>query len=314
MSSTLKKRLPEPVTELIRGAYWRTRTWLDFWSDSRRYSKYAMTAETTWGKLGATHLEAQLTRDYHRVEKALALSKPRRPFGSELQRRLDELLPYAEEVEPTKSYVTAAQRAREALVVWNREGVILEDVAPYRNDHARLDSIHSLFNTRHSVRDFSERPVGDDVLIEAVDLAAMSPSVCNRSPWFVRFYRGPSAKDVLSLQYGNSGFGEAVPVVGVVSVELGYFAGSGERNQAFIEGGIFATSLMWALHGLDLDTCMLNLSQPAPVADRLRQGTGMSDSEVPIMMIAVGYGSDGHRVARSPRRPVSQIVIIEGDG
>lgn len=269
-----------------------------------------MTKETAAGNLSQIHLEAQLTRDYHRAEKGLALAEPRQPFGADLLRRLDALIPTAENTASAESYVQDARSARAALVAWNAGGEVDPEVAPVDGEGDRLTSIQTMFATRHSVRDFADRDVDEALLREAADLARTSPSVCNRSPWLVRFYQGTMAQEALQYQSGNGGFGHAVPAVAVVSVELGYFVGSGERNQAFIDGGIFASSLMWALHGLGLDTCMLNLSLPVPIERRLRDGLGIPASEVPIMMIAIGYGRDGHRVSRSPRRAVDKLTRV----
>lgn len=309
LSSTLKQSLPESILELVRTVYWRGRTRIDFAKDYRRYRKYAMTDETTAGHLDGVHLEAQLTRDYHRVEKSFTLTAPRQPFGSALLHRLNVLLPTAEKQDPPADYVAAARSARAALLQWNAGGDIDDGVAHIANDEPRLSSIQAMFTTRHSVRDYSDKPVDEGLLIEAARLAGMSPSVCNRSPWQVRFYCGLEARRVLQYQYGNSGI-DVVPAVAVISVELGYFAGSGERNQPFIDGGIFATSLMWALHGIGLDSCMLNLSLPTPQTDQLRKAIGMTDSEIPIMMMVIGYGRPGHRVARSPRRAIEDIAHI----
>lgn len=309
LKSIAKRALPAPVLEATRTVYWRLRILRDFGEDRRRYQRYAMTAETSAGRLDPIQLEAQLTRDCHRVEKGLALPAPRRPFGIDLLKRLDALIPAAEACGLDGDVVSAAHSARNALLQWNSGGDIDGAVAPVLVDKPRLASIHSLFETRHSVRDYSDRPVDEELLREAAELAASSPSVCNRSPWIVRFFYGEDAHHALRYQHGNSGFGSSVPAVAVISVELGYFAGSGERNQAFIEGGIFACSLMWALHGLGLDSCMLNLSHPTPDADRLRDALGMPRSEVPIMMIAIGYGREGRRVSRSSRRSVDKIIV-----
>jgi len=308
--ATVKQKLPRPVAELLRRMYWTLRTRADFRADRKRYRRYAMVAESSYGKLNGVHHEAQVTRDYHRVEKGLALPDPRRPFGQELLGRLDDLVPGDGLRErETRPYLVAASTARAALLEWNAGGEPSDEVAPIRPTASRLDSIDALFATRHSVRNYDGRPVEDTLLDRATELAAMSPSVCNRAPWHVRYYHGAEAHRVLGYQFGNGGFRETVPAIAVVSVELGLFAGSGERNQAWIEGGIFATSLLWALHGLGLDTCMLNLSLTGPQARDFRRATNMRESELPIVVIAIGYGTPGHRVARSPRRPTSDIRL-----
>jgi nitroreductase len=284
----------------------------EFRRDKLRYETHSSLIESSSSRLRGLPLEAQLTRDYHRVEKALALPAPKRPFGQAyLLARLNRLIPVGESVAQDTSYVAAAVAARNALLEWNSTGTTDASVAPISpvpDDRGCSDPVE-FFSSRHSVRHFSHEPVKREDVLEAITLAAYSPSVCNRQPWKVRLFTGEDTLRVLQHQNGNSGFRDNIPMLVLVSVEIGYFYGPGERNQAWIEGGIFASSLVWALHGMGLNSCMLNLSITNGKADRLREDSGMPDSELPIMMIAIGYGAEGHRVARSHRRVLSEIVV-----
>lgn len=312
MKDALKENLPRPLLELALWTYSGGARLRDFISDYMRYSKFAMRSEDTVVGLTDKQLEAQITRDYHRVEKGLALKTPKRPFGAGLLRRLEALLPQALSRMPQANFVSAAVSAREALLKWNADASISDEVSPPgRTVPSSYAEVTDFFSSRHSVRDFDEKPVDRSLIHEAVRLAGLSPSVCNRQPWHVRLYHGAHASRILRYQNGNQGFGANVPTVALITVELSHFAGAHERNQAWIEGGIFSTSLMWALHGLGLSSCMLNLSIRASEAKRLRQAAGAADSEVPIMMIAIGHPRDGYRIARSPRRSSEQIIMDE---
>lgn len=311
----LKRLLPEPMLPRLRllgDAFARRR---EFSLDRRRYRESAAPNERDFDRLDATQVEAQLTRDYHRVEKSLALPAPRRPFGAEVGARLDELIPRVAAEGRDATYITAAISAREALDKWNLAGVIDDIVAPIDSTApARgCDDPHSFFITRHSVRDFSTDEVDMSTVEEAISLAIHSPSVCNREPWKVRvFDEKRSIASLLRHQNGSAGFRNCVPVLALVTVELGYFFGPGERNQAWIEGGIFASSLVWSLHALGLESCMLNLSVTNSAADALRDAAGVPASEVPIMFIAIGHGSRPHRYARSPRRALDEVLKAPG--
>lgn len=308
MKNIIKRYLPRPALELALWAYSLIIRLYDQAADFHRYAKFAMRSEHAALGLTDHQLEAQITRDYHRIEKGLALHHPKRPFGADLLHRLDSLLPVAAARAPEAAFVKAAESAREALLAWNSGGQVNDAVSPPANDWQPNMDIAEFFYSRHSVRDFSETPVDDGVLRKAVELARLSPSVCNRQPWLVRLYRDKEAREILRYQNGNQGFRDSVPAVALVTVELGHFVGSHERNQAWIEGGIFSTSLMWALHGLGLSTCMLNLSLKTRETNRLRAAANIPASEVPIMMLAIGYPRRGHRVARSPRRDVAQVI------
>ncbi len=72
------------------------------------------------------------------------------------------------------------------------------------------DSFAQLALARRSVRDFADAPVPNDALREAVRLAQLSPSACNRQPCRV-YAVTESARmaELLEYQNGNRGFGTA---------------------------------------------------------------------------------------------------------
>ncbi|WP_162246669.1 nitroreductase family protein [Microbacterium sp. Root53] len=277
-----------------------------------RYKRYAHPAVRSGRNVPGSFLEAEITKDYHRVEKGLALAAPKRPFGSEVQARLERLLPLAEAQDPNAPYVRFGREALEALKLWNESGVIDDRIAPPRSV-ARTESLEpsvspQFFQSRHSVRHFAAEPVDRALLDEAIILAAQSPSVCNREPWRIRIYDGADVQRLLAHQNGNRGFTSDVPALALITVDLGMFTGLGERNQPWIEGGIFSSTFVWALHSLGLSSCMLNLSLETRAADALRAEAGVSAGEVPIMMVAIGWASENHRVARSGRRDLAQLT------
>lgn len=302
--------LPSSLITYLRKVrtYWRLRR--EFTEDFRRYARYAMDGESSSAGLTARQVETQLTKDYHRVEKGLALRSPKRPFGSAVQQRLERLLA-VEAIEAEAPFVGYASSARAALLAWNGGGVIDPNISPVAIAADRgIADPDAFFRTRHSVRDFGDREVSMDLVELAAVLATQSPSVCNRQPWRLLTYSDRKEIDrVLALQNGNSGFRESVPVVAVLTVDEGLFASPGERNQAWIEGGIFGATFVWALHSLGLDTCMLNMSITNAQASSVRSELGIPDSDAIIMMIAIGYGNEGHRIARSPRRSLSEVLL-----
>lgn len=294
--------------------YWERRT--EFSRDAKRYWKYALARERANGSLSPVQLEAQLTRDYHRVEKGMTLRRPRRPFGRAVNARLQTLLSGAAPSGSLNPQVLAsATSAVDGLARWNEDGVISDELAPRMNDTSTRNESGNealgLFGSRRSVRDFRSDPPPLDIVRDAIAAASYSPSVCNRQPWKAYVYTGERVAELLAFQNGNAGFTNDIPMLIITTVELGYFSGPGERNQAWIEGGIFSSTLMWALHGTSIQSCMLNLSLTTRRSDALRAAAGIPQSEVLIMMLAVGYANEGVRVARSPRKNVASLISHE---
>lgn len=279
---------------------------VEFVDDWWNYSQWALVGLRD-ARRGGKHLETQLILDYHKIEKGLTFGNPKRPFGKSMAGNLRSLLPIAESAGPNDAvWLRSAIDAQQALIKRNTSGEVDERVAPVRGVHGGVMDPEAFFQGRHSIRHYKEDDVDDDTLNRAVSFAIRAPSVCNRQPWRVRFLRGEQLARARRYQNGNRGI-DPLPVLAVVTVDLQMFSGRGERNQAWIEGGIFSASLVYALHALGVDTCMLNMSVTNGVSRRFRQEFGIPKNEVVITMVAVGYGAESARVPRSMRREVSDV-------
>ena len=172
----------------------------------------------------------------------------------------------------------------------------------------RLEAPENFFLSRRSVRDFADRSVDPEMLEQAIRLAMGSPSVCARHAWRVYHSADRAVIDqALSFQNGNRGFGQEVPLLLLVAVDLAAFHEGMERYQHWIDGGMFAMSLVWALHALGLASCCLNWSQ-GPRADRaFREAFAVDEAHTLITMIAVGHPRETLKVCASPRPPVARI-------
>ena len=287
---------------------------MEFIEDGRRYLRNCAPSDgLADDSLRGRQLECQLTKDYHRVEKGLALGAPRATFGADVGRRLAMLIPVGNAFAARQPFVRYAEDASAALSRWNAGGGVDERISPLapspQDSTWTGDEAESFLTSRRSIRHFDQHRRPDAELLErAVAMAAHTPSVCNRQAWKIRLFSGDRVQHILRHQNGNAGFRSEVPWVGVVTVDTRLFAGLSERNQPWIDGGLFSMSLVYALHGLGIQTCMLNLSVTNAHARTVRAAIGADDAEQVIMMIAIGYAASDHRIARSPRRDVREIV------
>ena len=168
----------------------------------------------------------------------------------------------------------------------------------------------TFFATRRSIRDFdvSRVPALED-LVGAVELARNTPSVCNRQGFRVHIYRDrPTIDRILQIQGGATGFNDTVPTVAVVTARRALFVGPMERNQRWVDGGLFAMTLVWAFHAIGLGTCMLNWSMGLRSSDRLRAAADIPDGEDIVVLLAIGHPRSGARVARSEKRSISDLA------
>lgn len=296
----------------------RARLFREFIRDARRYSRLSTpTARWELNRLTGGNLECQVTKDYHRIEKGLAFASPRRPFGEDARSRLQDAFGADPQLRAgNAAYVSYAADALVALDDWNARGVESETVtvlgSALPKSTLSAAEAEGFFASRRSVRNFdSKRPVDLAVVAKAVDLAGNAPSVCNRQGWRAHYFSDyADVQRLLTHQSGNRGFGESIPGLLIVTADVRMFSGTGERNQRWIDGSLFAMSVVWALHALGASTCMLNWSKDNADSARLREAADIPTDEDVIAMIAVGYPQPGFRVARSARRALDEVLIV----
>lgn len=314
MKRYLKSVLPMPIIKAAGHLLAPLEHAIEFTLDAVRYMRHSSPRDGVVGPGDSVNrLEAQITKDYHRVEKGLTLPTPRRPFGVDVHARLSSLVPEAKRRHPDAAYVAYAEDALSALSKWNESGEIDDLVSPSVTDSAPSlgsEELQRFFSSRRSVRNFdTARPVFREELSRATAWALNTPSVCNRQAGRVHYFTEKSeVESVLRLQNGNAGFRSSVGAVAVVTVDSRLFTGATERNQRWVDGGLFAMTLVWALHGVGLQTCMLNWSATNKSSQRLRQVAGIGSHEDIVVLIAIGHADHGHRVARSERRHLEEVM------
>jgi len=305
----------------------------NFRSDARRFREQSGIVRTP----EQVTLQAKITMDYHRLEKGLSLRSPRPDFGTKVAQDLianlgrycrsfgadqltettfEALAEYSQfrsrrSSMPAQMCDAIKQLRREFSSATACGGGTVEVSAARIRSMSRIDA-DSFFNSRHSVRDFADLPVDLAQLQEAVRLAQRTPSVCNRQAWRVHVARGAALKEsLLALQNGNLGFRSQIGCALVVVCDLRHFVTVGERNQAWIDGGMFAMSLVYALHSLGLGTCFLNWSVTTDVDRKLRPHLKVTEHDVIITMLAVGHLPEHFRVAHSQRKPIDAALVLE---
>lgn len=274
-------------------------------------------------------MESLIAKMYHGIEKGLSLQFPRPGFGTAAVRVLLFKLDQWHAQYPSTTVTSAAIASLHSYREFNlRHGIKYDwldawlartpPVIPaslggtaQRTRAEVAEAISGIgpkfFFARHSMRQFAEGEVPFSDIEIAVQIAQKSPSVCNRQG--ARVYCFAPADIALRWQPGNRGFGHLANKAMVVVADLGAFGTSGERNQAFVDGGLFAMSLVYGLHALGYGTCMLAWSKRPREEKKMRNALGIAESEVIIMMIAVGCLPEKFEVAQSQRRPLSEVLV-----
>lgn len=275
------------------------------------------------------NLAAKITERYHGVEKGLSLPAPEPGHGASVIEPLTRLLTQYLESYGEDELTAAAVGALSAYYEFNAQRIDVgsipfgdriehlvrnysgnpigvagvRDVSRSEVESAAASVTPEFFSSRHSVRIYDPQPVTDQEIETAVLAARCAPAVCNRQFGAIRTWRDRETIDrLLEIQGGTRGFGENIPALALVTVSLRSYWRSAQRNQGWIDGGLFAMNFMLGLHAQGLGSVALNWSK-VPSRDRLlRQAMpDLRDDEAVVMFIGFGHLPDEFRVAASPR-------------
>lgn len=176
-----------------------------------------------------------------------------------------------------------------------------------KNDNKKLN-FKELAQNRHSVREYSLESLDNDSILSAIEIAMKTPSVCNRQPSRVYLLRNQGLIDkILKIQAGYTGFGTP-PALLLVTAKNSSFIHPIERNEGFIDGGLFSMSLLYALEYEGLGACALNAMMSDKQEKAVKDILSIEDEEVLIMFITVGRLKDKVKVPKSKRLDPEMIL------
>jgi nitroreductase len=303
------------------------------------YDKYLFlqTGETVGNGSERIELESRLMVAYHRVEKALAFRDVRPGFGKQVAGELaSDLQTYIDDYGFDEIAIRSL-RVLKHYVDYNEGQGIPNDalseivdsctaqtpskfrnfthdpvIVKYRKEIIKATNIDfaRFVGSRHSIRDFVCEPVDIRKIKAAVELANRTPSSCNRQPWCVHVYREKEKEHMLRLNSGHGGFTHSIDTLLVVTGDPLYYPTGRERNQVFIDLGMFSMSLVLSLHHQQLGVCTMATCVSGEEEDHIKHVGNIDPAHRLIMMLAVGNIPEKLKVPTSARRDISSIFRI----
>ncbi|UCD51003.1 MAG: nitroreductase family protein [Phycisphaerales bacterium] len=306
--------------------------------DYRRMVRYSSAVQ--WGN-SREKLQALIIIRYHGIEKGLSLPQPRPGFGRDkVAQLIDMLRTYIDSYGADYSTVTALnaldaylefnakaggqdeslrrnveELRRRAAAFPTPEGDLTAGCRELTEATVRLAGqapFETFMESRCTVRQFSDEPVDLETLRAAVKVAQKTPSVCNRQPWRAWVVSDDTKiKKILEIGGGARGFEDQMKVILLVTSDLACFQSPGERNQCWIDGGMFGMALIQALHAQGLASCCMNWSKTQDVDRRLRRMVALPESESIIFLLGVGHPREEFLVAASARKPLDDVLRLD---
>ncbi|MCI8527874.1 MAG: hypothetical protein HFH82_01785 [Lachnospiraceae bacterium] len=286
-------------------------------------------------------LEAKILRQTHVIEKGMSIEKPKKCFGvqkvSDLFSYIQDYVGCGYEIEESLPVLNAIEAIGCYLNFHKNRGFEPQDLIQkyekikllYQSSEQvnagttslnkrELDkNIHGefpeFFRSRHSIRQFSDVQIKEEDVKKAVSLAMYAPSACNRQPCKVYFYKDIYINQKLSQEIaGNTGFGDDVKNYLVITSNISAFYDAFERNQVYVDGGIFTLALVEALHYYGIASCILQNGERKKKNVKFKQICGnIPENEKIILFIAIGYYKEKFECAASQRKKLDEYLKIK---
>jgi nitroreductase len=283
-------------------------------------------------------LEAKIIKTYHNIEKGLALPTPRAGFGKDaINSLVSNTKTYIDLFGPdatTKSVINSLQayidynkpkgvdtaslentvaflNARQGEIAPHPHGGTIERSRQEIQSAGNID-FSAFLQARHSIRQFTPEPASRELLEKAIRMAQRAPSVCNRQSGSAHIIsQGKALDTILSLQGGNRGFTDQISTIIVITSRIDTFLHAVERHQHWIDGGLFAMTLVYALHSLGLGSCCLHWDVSPKKDKKMKQIAQIPNNQAVVMLIAVGNLPEKLVVAESPRRNIEDVCFFK---
>lgn len=280
-----------------------------------------------------------LLRENHIIEKGMSMKNPKLGFGQEKVKKLLGRLNkyydlYIQEdqgfirypLSTILTYITYTENQGISIPIIKREfqelvkkvgdsGIKIQagvkEVCKSDILNSCNTNFKSLLSSRHSLRYFSGDPISRATIEEALRMAQLTPSACNRQGWKTHVYVGEDSVRLAKWQGGCHGFEDEMIYSILVTSNLKAFL-SYEVHQAYIDGGLYAMNLINSLHSLGLGTIPLSCGFYEGKLRELSQ-FNIPENEVPIVIVAFGQLANQFKVAISSRKDISKTNIFHSN-
>ncbi len=202
---------------------------------------------------------------------------------------------------------------------------------------AEVRGYRDLMRKRHSIRDYSDRPVPEEIITTAIEAAGTAPSGANQQPWFFAAISDPalkmkirSAAEAEEEKFYAGRAGDAwlaalepigtraekphltqAPWLIVIFAQRYGLAPNGTRQKHYYvpeSVGIATGMLITALHKAGL-YCLTHTPNPMGF---LNAALTRPDNEKPMMILAVGHAAEDATVpaAAKVKKPLDEIMAL----
>lgn len=270
---------------------------------------------------------AELIRNTHSIEKGLSISNPRLGYGHKKQQEMMDRIRtlYRSESIYHHEACLMAVGALQKYLTYHKEHNYFDEfcekienfLIEFKDEsidsyggiitfekkqiNFNLDEIERFFRLRHSIRDFSDIPIKEEVIRKAIILAQTAPSACNRQGVKCYVLSHDISMKIAKQMSGIGGFAESVDRFIIITGRTSAYR-LDEINQYIVSASIFTGYLSLTLHLYGLGACIIQRKVLWSKSwSQLQDEYCIPTDEQMVCMIAVGNLKDSFDVPLSHR-------------
>ena len=289
----------------------------------------------------ANRMSAEIIRKVHSVEKGLSIADPRKGFGYstiqelfslidnycdvtnwmdhfEIKMALDTINEY---LEYHKSVNYFDDNLKDITKKYN---YIRSKVPVYQGTFGGTHTLHRIRDAvkngnfedilfhRHSVRDFSDKNIEKEILIEAIELANQCPSACNRQATHVYVLEKDVFYILANWLEGVGGFENDVNKYIIITGTISSYRET-EAFQYIVNSAIYTAYLSLCLEWCGIGSCIIQ----RPVIytsswSRIAEQLNISKDEQVVCMLGIGIPKETYNAPYSYRMPFDDFAKFIG--
>lgn len=281
-------------------------------------------------------LEPPLRVEVHALEKGMSIGAVRPGFGKAKAKELLSHLQRYYDVGGRREFVTESCSILDQYIKYNKSlGTDMTDIELLFNHFCKRNGVeptlfggirelssldiqktlHQDFSefsqSRYAIRDFGTDIISREQIEKALKIAEKTPSACNRQSWKIHVYHRDDVRlKMFEQQGGSRGFYQDMQYAILICGDMNYYRFY-ELSQVYVDGGIYAMNLMYALHYCGVATIPLTMSIRMNKLKPIIKAMGLPKSEIPVLLIGVGSYKDHFKVAKSERVPYQEYTTFD---
>jgi len=280
--------------------------------------------------------ESEITRYYHSIEKGFLHEPIRHKFAKEkvvklidclqdeiilnninrihIQAAIANLINYYEAHINSKIDISEFFPKEKYLFFKDKLNTAIESTKNHSKEsffRNTTSNFKNFANSRSSVRSFTGELIPIEKIQQVINLANSAPSVCNRQSTKIYLVENKILIDkIFNIQGGLKGYTEKLSQIIILTSDRSYFHTIGERNQLYVDGGIYTMNLLYALHYYKIGACPAHWAMPVTADRYIRELLNIPENIQIISLIAIGIPQKTFKTTTSLRRSYEENLLI----